>query len=160
MMKLSLLLALTLLSVCLAAPFADIELDPSMSPELEPSPSEESDDDDVCVSETYLLSLGHTRRDLVHPNGIVSSAFCPLRSSLPCGTGSHMLRVAGESVSYEQYCETNECEKRVVLVNSVYSHLWNEREVEGVVMTMFDTRYHELPQKALHWAMHQARRVM
>lgn len=158
-MKLSFFVILSLLSVCLAAtPFAD--MDPSMSPELEPSPSEESGDDDVCVSETYLLSLGHSRRDLVHPSGIVATALCPVRSALPCGTSNHMLRVAGESISYERYCQTNDCEKRMVKVNSVYSHLWSERNVEGVTMTMFDTRYHELPQKALHWAMHNARRVM
>lgn len=128
---------------------------------MEPSPSEEMGDDDeeVCVDQAYLVSLGHSRRDMVHKDGIVATALCP-GGSLPCGTQHHMVRVDGKAMSYGELCETRQCETKVMTVNSVYTHLWEEREHDGVVMTMFDRRYPEVGQMIAHWAVRSARSVM
>lgn len=147
-MKLFLLL---LLCALCAVTFAQ-----DMSPSPEESPG---DDDEICVDQAYLYALGHSRRDMVHKDGIVATALCP-GGTLPCGTANHMVRVNGQSMSYDELCETRDCETKVMTVNTVYTHLWEEREHDGVVMTMFDRRYPEMGQKVAHWVLRKARTVV
>lgn len=139
-------------------------IDTSPSPEEEittsPSPSPEDDDDDVCVDQRYLVSQGHSNpMHLVHRTAPLANTFCP-PGSLPCATAHHMVRIANQNLSYEQLCKTVSCTRRVIRVNSVFSHLWKETSHDQATLTMFDARYPESPQKALHWSMHMSRRVV
>lgn len=158
-MKLSVLfLIAALVAVASAHPAFVIRQEEELEPS--PLPSDESTESDlVCVDEAYLVSLGHSRHDMVHKQSTVTSALCP-GGALPCGTEHHMVRVAGLPMSYRQLCETRACQTKLVAVNSVFTHVWQEREHDGVVMTMFDHRYPEMAQKALHWTIKNARRVV
>lgn len=145
-------------------------LDPSLSPE------DDGDDDDssVCVDQEYLVRIGFTQESFVHDNGIESTVLCPIKSSLPCGTADHMVRVDGTTMSYDDYCALSgvSCSQREMVVNAVYSHMWDEMThvtrlqdpssssaSHNVELTMFDARYGETQQIVLHAAMRNMRRV-
>lgn len=113
----------------------------------------------VCVDERYLRGLGHGGEDFVHRGGLIARVFCP-GNGLPCGTGFHKVRVGGVGMSYVEFCAMVRCERRVMRVNSVYSHRWRERSVGGVVVTMYDVRHLETAQRALHWGMEVLRGVV
>lgn len=109
------------------------------------------------MDEHYLLQSGHTRDQFVHKVARIVNAYCP-PSNLPCGSEHHKLRLSdGTSISYHDYCLENVCERRLVKVNSVFSHLWKETVHGDVRLTMFDVRHPEKAQKLLHWTMHKFR---
>lgn len=118
------------------------------------------DDGTVCVDEEHLLAAGYDRRHMVHARGVMQRVLCPAVGGLPCGTADHKVRRMGKNVSYKQLCESVRCSHDVKVVNSVYSHLWTETTHEEVTLTMFDARYPERAQKALHSVMHLARRAV
>ncbi|CAN8068592.1 unnamed protein product [Agarophyton chilense] len=131
----------------------------SPTAELDPSPS--PDDDSVCVDQKYLLDRGFSAEHLVHNGGISSTVLCPQHSQLPCASLNHKVRFNGVDMSYRQLCEHEvmACQRDEMLVNSVFSHLWDEARHGEVMLTMFDTRYAEVAQKGLHSVMHALRTV-
>eukprot|EP00177_Eucheuma_denticulatum_P008239 GFKZ01014992.1.p2 GENE.GFKZ01014992.1~~GFKZ01014992.1.p2 ORF type:complete len:177 (+),score=18.87 GFKZ01014992.1:417-947(+) len=161
---------LTLVTLSPALPFTstrqgdetETETDDELleSPSVEPEESPVAGDEDpICVETAYLARLGHPPTNLVHRRSILANAFCP-PAALPCGTRHHRLRLNGRDLSYEQYCQQVVCTRKLVEVNSVWSHLWQDRHVDGVVLTMMDHRYPEMPQKLLHRAMSAVRTVV
>lgn len=129
---------------------------PPESTSTEPEVSVSPDDDGVCVDERYLTKKGFNSDDMVHKNGLIARVLCPVgRSSLPCGTVNHKVRVGGKGLSYAELCnrEGMKCDEAVIKVNSVYSHMWSEMKHEDVVLTMYDVRYPEAPQRSLHSVM-------
>lgn len=111
---------------------------------------DEDDEDEVCVDASYLSKF--QSHHLVHTEHLVSDVFCPKGqyASLPCATGDHMLRMAGVSLSYREFCESHKCDNKRMPVNSVLSHVWEEESHGNVVLTMFDSRHPEVFQKAIH----------
>lgn len=125
-----------------------VSTSPSASASFGASPEE---DEEVCVDAKYLTKF--PSHHLVHNSHLMSEVLCPKFqfATLPCATGDHMLRVAGESMSYRAFCETRACDTKRMLVNSVLSHVWEEETHNGnVVLTMLDSRHPESFQKAIH----------
>lgn len=118
------------------------------------------DDGSVCVDEQHLISAGVPRDHMVHAIGVRQRVLCPRVAGLPCGTPNHKLRRAGRGLSYAQLCQSVECEHSIAVVNSVYSHLWEETVHQDVTLTMYDVSYPESAQIALHSVMRAGRRTM
>ena len=115
--------------------------------------------EDVCVDVAYLTALGHTTDQFVHTSPFLASTVCP-GNGLPCGTANHMVRLNGENLSYKQLCERVVCTKKTTVVNSVFSHVWEERVHGDVALTMYDVRHPEMMQLMLHRVMHLVRKIV
>lgn len=100
------------------------------------------DSHNSCVDENYLMRIVISSTHFVHSNALMINAYCPMFSSLPCGSEHYVLRVNDVNVSYKQFCQRMNCSRRVVKVNAVFSQLWEESE-HGNNMNMFDARYDE-----------------
>lgn len=125
---------------------------------LPPRPSGAGDDSATCVDETYLRAVGFDERHFVHRRSVMARVLCPLHASVPCGTAQHKLRVDGVDGSYGWFCARRlVCETRWARVNAVYAHRWTERREGDVVVTMFDVRYSEMAQTAVHRVLCGAR---
>lgn len=113
-----------------------------------------------CIDERYLRAKGYSSSDFVHKTPRTAHVLCP-PGTLPCGTPHHKVRVDKTSISYQELCDRlASCEVQNISVNSVFSHIWDEETHDnGVVLTMYDNRYPELAQRALHWAVKYTRRV-
>lgn len=148
---------------------------PSMSPDMmmpDVSASPDDGDDDVCVDAAYLASKGFTSSaHFVHRNHFEADVLCPLSSGLPCGTANHAIRMGDDQLmkkttSYKTFCAVYKCERKRMLVNSVWSHMWDENHhgvvnaQENVKLTMFDQRHPQSMQLALHRIMATARQVL
>lgn len=138
-------------------------MDGSVEPSISPGDDDGDDDDDdtVCVDHQYLINAGYPTEHLIHGDGVMSPVLCPRNTQLPCGSANHMIRANGVSMSYLQLCDSPavECESDHIKVNSVYTHLWNEVAHGDHVLTMYDIRYPERAQRALHSVMHKMRTV-
>ena len=118
-----------------------------------------ADDSSVCVDVTYLTALGHTAEEFVHSSHILANTLCP-GNGLPCGTANHMIRMKGENLSYEQLCERVVCTKKTIVVNSVFTHVWEEKMHEDVALTMYDIRHPEMMQQMLHRVSQAVRKII
>ncbi|KAI0562493.1 hypothetical protein FGB62_59g024 [Gracilaria domingensis] len=125
-----------------------------------PTPTPESRATE-CVDERYLRAKGYAPHTFVHRPAKLARTLCP-PGTLPCATPHHKVLFDGSNLSYEKLCERLQtCEVQHILVNSVYSHVWQPEEHEnGAVLTMYDVRYPEMAQKALHWVLRNSRRVI
>lgn len=155
--------------------YVEMSAEPSMEPFPDTSPDQDKPDvnpsfspltpvvpdatiSEVCVDIAHLSS--QPRKDLVHSQHFFAPVFCPVASTLPCGTGDHLLIVSGSPMSYRDYCNTTLCVERVSLVNSVLSHIWNDEMHHGKVqLTMYDARHPTSMQKVLHRAIAAGRVV-
>lgn len=111
---------------------------------------------EFCVDVSHLSS--HPRHDLVHLQDFFAPVYCPVASSLPCGTADHLLVVSGSPMSCCEYCDSVLCVERLTLVNSVLSHIWRDELHHGnVQLTMYDVRHPAVMQKVLHRAISASR---
>lgn len=151
---------------------------PAMSPDMmipDVSASPDDDDDEICVDVKYLATKGFTSsQHFVHRQHFKANVLCPMSNGLPCGTANHAIRINGKGnevkkiTSYKTFCSVYKCERKRMLVNSVWSHIWNEnehgvidesQENENMKLTMFDQRHPQSMQLALHRIMATTRRV-
>ena len=70
-----------------------------------------------------------------------------------------MVRMNGESLSYKQLCERVVCTKKTMAVNSVYTHVWEEKMHGDVALTMYDARHPEMMQRVLHRVSQAVRKI-
>lgn len=129
-------------------------------PQVTNEPEPEASSEEVCVDARHLADV--PAHHLVHAEHVLADAYCPLSSSLPCGTADHVIRLRdGPTVTYAQYCVDRECRRERMLVNSVLSHLWTDEEHDAgdVSLTMLDGRHPAVVQRTFHRTISLARRV-